>query len=292
MNDQSLSQPEFIATYWTLAGDVVPLGPPYEEASQHDFIERVETAAQLGYRGLGLIHSDLMKSRDRHGFTEMHRILQALGLSVELEFLVGWLADGDELAEAEQVFYDLLTAAEELGATRIKVGPDMQAKDWPMDHMCARFAKLCQRAQPCGAEIVLEPMPWSNIADLKSAHALIEGANEVNGGLLIDIWHMARGGIRYDEVAKLPPGIIKHVELSDADAEIRGTLLEDTLDHRKFCGEGAFNVCDFLRALEEQGYDGAYGIEIISERQRQRPYRDVARDAIETAQQQFDALRA
>ena len=285
------STPDFIATYWTLAGQVVPLGLPNEEASPHDFSERAETAAQLGYQGLGLIHSDLAKSRDRHGYVEMRRILEALNLSIELEFLVGWIADGDELAEAESIFNDLLTAAQELGAERIKLGPDMQAKKWPMDRMCERFAKLCRRAQACGAELVLEPMPWSNIADLETARNLIEGAHEPNGGLLIDIWHMVRGGVSYDEVARLPPGMIKHVELNDADEEIRGTLLEDTLNHRKFCGQGALDVSAFIQAINQQGYDGAYGIEIISEAQRQRPYREVARDAIDTARMFFPGTK-
>jgi len=46
--------PEFIASYWTLAGNVVPLGPPEQEASPHDFRERVEVAARLGYCGVGV----------------------------------------------------------------------------------------------------------------------------------------------------------------------------------------------------------------------------------------------
>ncbi len=282
--------PEFIATYWTLAGNVVPLGSPVEEASPHDFAERVAVAAALGYRGLGLIYSDLVRSRERLGYSGMRKLLESHRLSLELEFLVGWLADGDELAVAEAMFAELLIAANELGARHIKVGPDMQAKQWPLEHMCKRFARLCRRAAECGTGIVLEPMPWSNVADLATARALIEGAGEANGGLLIDIWHMARGGIDYDEVAALPPGIVHHVELDDADQEVRGTLLEDTLNHRRFCGTGALDVPAFIRALNAQGYRGPYGIEILATEQRQRPYQDVARDAIETARAQFQIV--
>lgn len=278
---------EFIATYWTLAGNVVPLGPPDQEASPHDFAERVAIAAALGYRGLGLMHSDLVRVRDRVGYPRMRNLLESQSLSLELEFLLGWLAHGDELAAAEATFTDLLVAAAELGAKRIKVGGDMQAKAWPLPHMCERFSQLCRRAAVSGTAIVIEPMPWSNIADLTTARALIEGAGEANGGLLIDIWHMARGGIDYAEVAALPPGIIHHVELDDADCEIRGTLIEDTLNHRRFCGLGELDVPAFIRALDAQGYRGPYGIEILAEEQRQRPFQEVARDAIETARAQF-----
>ena len=218
----------------------------------------------------------------------MRDLLESHGLTLELEFLVGWHAEGEELAAAETAFQDLLQAAAELGARHIKVGPDMQAREWPLEHMGLRFAGLCRRAAAHGVGVVLEPMPWSNVADLGTARALVEGAGEANGGLLIDIWHMARGGIPYSEIAALPAGIIHHVELDDADREVRGTLLEDTLNHRRFCGEGALDVPAFLRAVAAQGYRGQYGIEIISAAQRERPFRDVARDAISTAQAQFN----
>ena len=283
-------EPEFVATYWTLAGNVVPLGPPEQEASPHDFPERVEVAASLGYRGVGLIHSDLQRARQRYGYRRMRDLLEEHGLSLELEFLVGWHAEGPELEAAEQAFADLLQAAAELGARHIKVGPDMQAREWPLERMGLRFAGLCRRAAVHGVGVVLEPMPWSNVADLRTARALVEGAGEANGGLLIDIWHMARGGIAYPEIAALPAGIIHHVELDDADAHVRGTLLEDTLDHRRFCGEGALDVPAFLLALAAQGYRGQYGIEIISAEQRGRPFQDVARDAINSTREQFERV--
>ncbi len=284
-------EPAFVATYWTLAGNVVPLGAPELEASPHDFIERVETAAALGYRGLGLIHSDLQRAVSRHGAATMRALLETHELDLEVEFLVGWLEDGAAAAGAEQVFSDLLNAADQIGARRIKVGPDMQARAWPLEHMCERFARLCERASAVGAGVVIEPMPWSNITELDTARALIEGAGAPNGGLLIDIWHMARGGVPYEAVAALPLGIIHHVELDDADAEIRGSLLEDTLNHRRFCGAGALDVPAFIPALDRQGYRGPYGIEIISERERQRPFEDVARDAISSARDQFVLAR-
>ena len=43
---------EFIATYCTLAGDLVLLGLLEQKASPHDFAARVATAAGLGYGGL------------------------------------------------------------------------------------------------------------------------------------------------------------------------------------------------------------------------------------------------
>ena len=90
----------------------------------------------------------------------------------------------------------------------------------------------------------------------------------------------------------MPAGLIRYVEINDADREMCGTLIEDTLDHRKFCGDGDLDVVAFLRALAVQGYDGPYGIEILSAEQRLRPYAEVAAEAISTARREFVKLRA
>jgi sugar phosphate isomerase/epimerase len=284
--------PEFIASYWTLAGNVVPLGPPEQEASPHDFRERVEVAARLGYSGVGLMRSDLLQIRRQYDWGAMRSILAESGMKyLELEFLVGWIAEGEEYAQAEIVFDDMLAAAQALDVRHLKIGPDMNAKAWPMQRMIERFGGLCDKAAACGTDVVLELMPWSNVADLDTAIAIVAGAARSNGGLLLDIWHLGRGGIAYSEIAAIPPGLVHYVELDDADAEIQGTLLEDTLNHRRFCGQGALDVPAFLRAVQDQGYEGPFGIEIVSEIERRRPFADVAANAIRTARNEFAKIR-
>ena len=283
-----MSTPEFIASYWTLAGNVIPLGPLAQEASTHDLGERLAVAANAGYVGVGLMRSDLVSIRRRYDFPTIRSMLAFHGMKyLELEFLVGWMADGDELAESEVVFNDMLEAAEKLNIRHLKVGPDMNATEWPMERMVGRFANLCDRAAKAGTSVSLELMPWSNVADLETAIAIVAGAGRDNGGLLLDIWHVARGGIAYADIANIPNGLVNYVEINDADTELRGTLLEDTLNHRKFCGEGDFDVPRFLDALAAYGYDGPFGIEIISGQQRSRPFADVAKDAIRTAKREF-----
>jgi len=286
-----MTTPEFIASYWTLAGNVVPLGPSEQEASPHDFRERVEVAARLGYSGVGLMRSDLLQIRRQYDWSAMRTILAESGMKyLELEFLVGWIAEGEEYAQANIVLDDMLAAAQALHVRHLKIGPDMHAKNWPMQRMIDRFGGLCDKAAVYGTGVVLEPVPWSSVADLETAVALVAGAGRSNGGLLLDIWHLGRGGIAYSDIATIPPGLIHHVELDDADAEIRGSLIEDTINHRRFCGQGILDVAAFLQAVLGQGYDGPFGIEIISEIERQHPFADVAADAIRTARNEFAKL--
>lgn len=285
--------PEFIATYWTHAGRVVPLGTAAEEASPHDFAARAEAAAAAGYCGMGFMHSDLMRIRERYSLAEMRAILESCGLvHLEFEFVVGWLEHGPAAAAASALMDDFIAAAAVLGARHIKVGPDMQGQGWPLEHMIERFAALCARAAEVGCGIALELMPWSNLRTPAAGTEVVAGAGCHNGGLLIDIWHIVRGGVPYDDVAAIPAGLIHHVELNDADADVVGSLLEDTLDRRRHCGRGAFDFPGFFRALAAQGYRGPFGIEILSAAERARPYEDVLNDAIDCARAEYRAAIA
>ena len=277
--------PDLIATYWTIAGNVLPLSSPEQEASNIDFRTRVEAAQQAGYRGIGLMHSDLVKVRRTYDFATMRNVLADHNMvHVELEFLVGWL-DDDPAAAA--VLDDLCEAATALGARHLKAGPDMQAKRWPLDHMITRFSALCERAREAGTAIALEIMPWTNLRTIDEGLAVVAGADAANGGLLLDIWHLARAGVAYSDIAKIPLRYLRHVELDDADAEVIGTLLEDTLDRRRLCGSGALDIPAFVQAVQATGYSGPYGVEIISLEHRRRPLEEAARLSFDSARAQF-----
>lgn len=285
---------ELIASYWTIAGDVYPIAP--NEISPFPFEKRVEVAARAGYRGLGLLHADLMAVSNRLGLSEMRRILDANGIHhVELEFLSDWYAQGRARAESDMVRKDLLEAAEALSARCIKVAPSIDepslddvALDMP--RMIESFAALSREAAKYGTSIALEIMPFSNIRTLSAALELVSTDPQPNGGLYLDIWHMARGGIDYSEVTKIPQQFIKAVELDDADKDVVGTLWDDTRFHRRLCGEGALDIPAFLKATREAGYRGPYAVEIISREHRRLSLEEEAKRSFETTVAQFRNL--
>ncbi len=285
---------ELIATYWTIAGDVYPMAP--NEISPFPFEKRVEVAAKVGYRGLGLLHADLMAVSNRLGLPEMRRILDDNGIDhVELELLSDWYAEGRARAESNAVRQDLLEAAEALSARCIKISPDLDeaklddvARDMPV--MIESFAALSREAAKYGTSIALEIMPFSNIRTISAALELVSTDPQPNGGLYLDIWHMARGGIDYAEVAKIPRQFIKAVELDDADRDVAGTLFDDTRFHRRLCGEGAFDIPAFLEAVDKTGYQGPYAVEIISQEHRCLSLEEEAKRSFETTRDQFRYL--
>lgn len=282
-----MSKPvELVAAYWTISGDVYPFAP--DEISPFPFAERVEAAAKAGYKGVGLIHADMQATREKIGLKEMRRILDANGMPhVELEFITHWFSSDELRVASDKVRHELFEAAEVLRARDVKIAPEFDATGIDLPHVTDSFAEICRDAARYGTKIALEIMPFSNVKTMQTARAIVEGAAQPNGGLLLDIWHIARGGIAYEEVAKVPKQYVVSVELDDADAEIVGSLWEDTIYQRRLCGEGVLNPPAFIDAIEKTGFDSFYSVEVISKKHRVLPLEEEARRSFETTMAQF-----
>lgn len=273
---------EIIATYFTLAGDIKPFDAV--TISPRPLVERARAAAAGGYGGMGFGAQDIAHLLERHGAAGVNAILGDHGIvHRELEVLVGWFDTGEARAASDRERRALLAAAEAIGARHIKVGGDLRGLSWPMDHLIAEFARLCDEAAEAGSAITIELFPSSNLSELQAGRALVEGAGRANGGLLLDIWHMVRGRVTMAGIAALPPGIVNHVELDDGPLEARGDYLAETIGARLAPGEGEFPLDAFLAALRASGYAGLYGVELLSDEWRTMPLDRAARRSGEAA---------
>jgi sugar phosphate isomerase/epimerase len=281
---------ELLISYFALSGDVYPLGPT--EVSPFPFKDRVEAAARAGFKGFGLHYEDTMVTQSKIGFAEMRRILQDNGIKyLEIEFLLDWYRTDEKRMESDKFRRQLLEVSAELGMRDIKVGPGFHETHADVPRMADEFAKLCQEAAVYGADIVLEIMPWSNVRTIDTGLAIVSGADQPNGGLLIDIWHIARGNIPYADIQKIPTRYINAVEVDDAPkVPPIDDLWEETIHHRELPGEGELGVPAFLREIRAAGYRGVYGTEILSARHRKLGLDEMAKRVFDSTMAQFARL--
>jgi sugar phosphate isomerase/epimerase len=262
---------KLIAACWTTAGNVRP--GDKVEVSPWAFEDRVRATAQAGFTGFGILHADLVATRERIGLSAMKSILDDNSITtVEFEVLTDWFTEDARREEYDRMWRDFADAAGHIRPKHIKAVGDTSGYPWPVALMADRFAEICDRAAEVGTQIVLEPMPFSSIADLPTALEIVSGCSA--GRLLLDVWHVARGGMSLADIASLDADAIGHIELDDAAAAVRGTLWEDTVDNRLLCGEGDLDLAGFLAAIHATGYKGTYGVEIISAAHRGRPLDD------------------
>ncbi|MFD8717655.1 hypothetical protein ACFV2H_06400 [Streptomyces sp. NPDC059629] len=127
----------------------------------------------------------------------------------------------------------------------------MTDSPWDPDVWAQEFAVLAAQADGVGARLGIEFLPWSNIKTVHDGLRLVEAAGHPAGGLIIDAWHSERAGTPAAELAEVPCSRIVGVALDDADAQVIGTLFEDTevigtlfedTVRRRLCGEGTFDL--------------------------------------------------
>lgn len=278
---------ELLASYWTIAGGALPHTD--REYSPFDFADRVAAAGRAGFTGMGLWHADLEHILERRSFEEMKQILDDNGIvHLELEFLSDWFLEGERKTRSDIQKQKLLTAAEALGAAHIKVG-DFYHETYSMSQVVDSFAALCADAAEHGTRVGFELMPFAMIDTLKDALAMIEGAGAKNGGIVFDLWHLVKLGIPYEEVGRFPLKYVVGVELNDGTFTAPWSLHEDTVNHRRFCGEGEFDVKGFVAVLQKMGYAGPWGIEVLSEELRAMPLEELTTRAFETTTRQFSS---
>ena len=294
MSEQQRQVPqevELLGLYWTLSGPVeVGTG---REWSLFDFGDRCAEAAKVGFAGIGVWHADLEHVLESRSLREMKQLLDDNGLRrLELEFLMDWFLDqSDERRKhSDRMRRLLLEAAGALGAHHVKVG-NIPGTPCPIPQVTEAFATLCaEAAQHTDARIVYELMPFDvNVHSLETVLEVVEGAGADNGGVAIDTWHMGKLGISPDDLRRIPLRYLQWIELSDGQLQNMPDPVDETVNHRRLPGEGEFGVHRYVEVCQDMGYQGPWGVEVLSAALRALPMEEIFRRAYQTTIAQFHA---
>lgn len=285
---------ELLGLYWTVSGPVeVHVG---REWSLFDLRDRCEHAARVGMAGTGLWHADLEHVLETRSLADVRRLFDDNGLAhVELEFLWEWFLDpsDERRQESDRLRAVLFEAAAALPAHHVKVG-NIPGTPCELPRLIDAYGELCaDAAKHTDARIVYEFMPFDvNVHDLDTALALVDGADARNGGLAIDTWHMSKLGITPDDLRRVPLSRLAWVELSDGVYESMDDLVDETVNHRQLPGEGEFPIAEYIAACRDVGYDGPWGVEVLSQELRNLPIEQIFDRSYETSMAQLNAERS
>ena len=220
----------------------------------------VDVAARAGYRYASLRMTRVTPAeplydlaRDRAMMQETRARLADTGIEVlDVE-----LFRMDPKLEAED-FAAELDATAELGAKNIIA----QLPDPDRARAAARFARLCDLAQPLGIFVSLEFPHWTETGTLAEAARIVRTVNRPNAAILVDMLHMARSGSSCDELGKLPREWFRFAHVCDAEKQVPPTMdgiIRTARDERLFPGEGTIDIHGILACLPD---DIPYSLEI------------------------------
>jgi sugar phosphate isomerase/epimerase len=111
----------------------------------------------------------------------------------------------------------------------------------------------------------IEWLPWSKIPDLSTAWEIVRRADQPNGGLNVDAWHVVRSGTDLDELRRVPGPRILGIQLDDGPIAAEEDLVTATLHGRAVPGEGEFDLVAILGALADTGTTAPVGVEVFSD---------------------------
>jgi sugar phosphate isomerase/epimerase len=286
----AIPEDHLLATCWTSAGDAA--SDRSDLRSPLNLRERIEAASSAGFCGFGLLSADLPAAEQEYGLSGIRAMLDDNGMvDLELEGIPYWWEDGPRRAESDRIRHGLLRAADVLGARHIKVTPDGDDGPWDREIWAAKFAELAVQAQDVGTRLGIEFFPWSNIKTLHDGLQLVEDAGHNAAGVIIDVWHIERARTPVADLASVPLNRIIGVELNDAGPEVIGTLFEDTVHRRRYCGQGAFDLRGIITTLRAVGWTGPWGVEILSGEHRSLPVSEALRRAAATARLELERAR-
>jgi sugar phosphate isomerase/epimerase len=260
---------ELVASSWMAEGQrpAIDAGPcPIP-------IERRATAAfAAGFAGVGLNRADYEALVQRHGLPGLARILSDAGIRhAELETVTGWWNEDPNGTQWRSAFDRMLEFCAYFPVRQIKLNGDFTEPGPSIETMRAGFAALARDAQSAGTIAALEPVAFSNVRDPATARAIIGETAGQGGGVMLDCWHFARGGLPQRDLGGVERQAISGVEISNIGPVIVGSLFEDTVDHRHVPDEGPYDVAAFLGAVTATGYDGPIGCEVLSIELRAMP---------------------
>jgi sugar phosphate isomerase/epimerase len=285
---------ELLALYWTTSGPTE--AHTGREWSLFDYADRCAEAVKVGFSGIGLWHADLEHVLEDRSLVEMRKIFDESGLTyIELEFLMDWFLDpgSEERKASDEQRKLLLEAAAALDAHHVKVG-NIPGTPCEIPRLTERFGELCaDAAKQTKAKVVYEVMPFdANVKSVDTALEVVLGAGADNGGLAIDTWHMSKLGISPDELRRIPRERLSWVELSDGQFEDMDDPVIETTQFRRLPGEGEFDIRGYVRACQEVGYQGPWGVEVLSKELDEQPLEEIFKRSYETTIAQFEPVAA
>ncbi len=209
--------------------------------------EQVSAAAEAGFRWISLNRGGGSRPslvEDKALQQETLQRLADTGLRVN---------DLEGISLTRETDFGELDALFDLSALLGASGFTVIGRDDDQAFLIDGFARICQKAEPYGVQPNLEFFRFSSVKDLAQALAVVRGANQPNGGVLIDTLHIGRSHVSIDEVKAVEPELVHYIQFCDCVVEQEPSdvdgLRDEAINDRLLPGDGTLPLVDILHAL-------------------------------------------
>ncbi|PPL02742.1 Sugar phosphate isomerase/epimerase [Parapedobacter indicus] len=229
--------------------------------------QQIDLCAEAGFDGIELWVSDVEAFIKQGGTAEdLRRRIREHGLVLEnmISFST-WIADdpAQRTAGVKKMRQDMELTARLGGAyiaAPVQGVPAIVKQKLP--EYSERYCVILEEGVQANVTPILELWGGGALHRLDDTAAIAIGAAHPNASLLLDFYHLYRGGNSFDSLRLLNGGVLPVFHINDYPASIPREALEDA--DRVFPGDGCCPFDKIMPILSAIGFRGAFSIELFN----------------------------
>ncbi|KAA0140017.1 sugar phosphate isomerase/epimerase [Gimesia chilikensis] len=248
-------------------------------------LDKIRVTAEAGYGGIELWFDEVEQYLAEGG--KLETIAQALkdgGLAVPTMIMLRdwWSATEEEYPRVFQTCLDRIKLASQLGAEYVIACPHRD-KNPDYDLGAKRYRELLEAGIEAGAKPAVEFLGFvADVTTIEDALRVVEKSGHPAATLVLDPFHVFRGGGSMETIAQLKPEQIAISHFNDAvDTLPRETQMDPD---RVLPGDGHLDLVHYCRLLKQIGYEGWLSLELFREDLWQQDPLQVAQVGLERMQ--------
>jgi 4-hydroxyphenylpyruvate dioxygenase len=242
--------------------------------------EKLTAAARAGFDGVEIFENDLLASP--LGPEEVRARCADLGLGIDLYQPMRDMeaVPADEFARNLRRARAKFALMNRLGADTVLVCSSVSPLAEDDDDLAAeQLGRLADLAQDFGIRVAYEALAWGrHVSTYDHAWRIVETADHPALGTCLDSFHILSRGSDPKGIEDIPGEKIFFLQLADAPLPAMD-VLQWSRHHRRFPGQGGFDVAGLLRHVLRAGYDGPLSLEVFNDVFRQAEAAPTAVDA-------------
>lgn len=229
--------------------------------------KQIELSSRAGFPAIELWARDIEAFLQKGGtYADLKKMLSDSGL--KLENIIGfcaWAADDpDERAKGREAFMREMETASELGARHIAatgLGTANLTRE-KLDGYAERYRELLEFGETLNVTPLIELWGSHTFCRLEDVMYIALAAKHKNASVLLDFYHLYRGGNSFESLALLNMRGINVFHINDYPAYPPREKLTDA--DRVFPGDGICPLVKTVAAMRSNGFSGALSVELFN----------------------------
>ncbi|MCZ6679759.1 MAG: sugar phosphate isomerase/epimerase [Candidatus Poribacteria bacterium] len=244
-------------------------------------MDKIRIASETGYEAIELWNDELIAYEQAGGtLAEVKRALDDHGLSVPTVIaLHGWFdTTGAEHQQAIEEAKRRMAQAAAVGAPYSIASPPRGVADLQLGGR--HYRELLELGGEFGVKPAMEFLGFvAGVNQVRHAWEVITVADHPDSTIVLDPFHIFRGGGATDDMRGIPASKIAVFHFNDAPASPPREQQTDA--DRVYPGDGILDLRQMISILEEVGYHGVISLELFNPNYWKEDPREVARIGLE-----------